>query len=325
MSPITLAITLAAALLVALLAFFGLGLNSRKRIEAQCGLASLYAMKWREFAQLVGDIMRQRGMTQVPDEGVTADAGFDRKFERGNQRYLVAIKHGAATRVGTNTLRDLRSAIATEGAGGGLVVTSGAVETAALSGLGATLEVLHGKDLWNEIAPLLPDQHKDAVRSRIKRRLTLGWLTLLIAAALAAVAASQLLQDQPHSAPDAAPPAPAPVQAEAAAEATEAPSDTPAPSTPQSPVFREVPVLTEEEADARRNDALSAVQALEGVTSADWSTRSTLVLSLASPDPDLRQLISQRVCERLVEYEELRYTRLQIQEGEGRVRWAQCQ
>lgn len=316
-------LAVAAALLVALAAFFALGLHRRRRLAARIGLSSLHAMKWREFAQLVGDVLRRRGFEPVREDERIGDAGFDLKLERGNQRYLALVKHGGATRVAGNSLRELRAAVTTEGAAGGIIVTSGRVDAeVAGSGKGLGAEVLHGEALWAELLPLLPQEQQTAVQARIARAVGGRWFALALLSVLAGGAVWLFLQ-----APVAPPPAPARSPAPAApvvrpepGVAAEAPA-APASSTP----FREVPVLTEEEALARRMAALSAVRALEGVELATWSTRSTLLLVLASADPELRRIVSDRVCEQLVEFEELRYTRLQIQETEERVRWAQCQ
>ncbi|HRQ64442.1 MAG TPA: restriction endonuclease [Xanthomonadaceae bacterium] len=327
---------LGAALAAALIAYLGLGLNRRRRLEARAGLAGLHSMKWREFAQLVGDLMRQRGLHMSNQPRSAGEGGFDLKFERGNQCYLVQIKHGGATHVGAATMRDLRAAIATEGAGGGMVVTSGAVDADVRPERGAIIiEILHGEGLWKELKPLLPVDLCDSVSARIRRLVALRWSALALAAVLAGGVVLLVMQpDSPApvavSRAPVVPPAPvasAPPGADPLPAPVESPSRLPdqAAAPPVTAALREVPVLTEAQAHQRRVDALAAVQSLEGVDSASWATRSTLVLTLSSTEPELRRMVSERVCERLVEYEELRYTRLQIQEGEDRVRWAQCQ
>lgn len=322
-------VALAAGLVVALLAYLGLGLRGRRKLEARVGLAALDTMKWREFAHLVNELMRSRGLTPIRAESSFGDAGFDLKFERGNQRYLVLIKHGGTTRVGASTLRDLRAAISTEGAGGGVVVSTGTVDRdARVARSDITIEILHGEALWKELSRQLPEDLATAARARIRIQFGMRWLAVAALTALAATSVLLALRP-PAPAPTAIrSPAPATAPAPAAAPAADAeempqpPAPAPAPVTS---TVRQVPVLTEAEAEARRALALAAVQALDGVEDASWSTRSTLVVALAPVDPEMRRVVSDRVCERLVEYEELRYTRLQLQEGPDRVRWAQCQ
>jgi restriction system protein len=326
MSDLMPLLALAAALLAALAAFFALGLHRRQRLAARIGISSLHTMKWREFAQLVGDVLRRRGFEPVRGEERIGEAGFDFKLERGNQRYLALIKHGRATRVSESTLRELRAVVTTEGAAGGIVVTSGRVD-AELAGPARVLgsEVLHGETLWTELLPLLSEAQQASVQARVARAIGVRWFALALFAVLAGGAIWLILA--PPAAPPAAPartPVPAaPVVGPEPGAVTDVPAAAAGPASPMP--FREVPVLTEEEALARRMAALTAVRALEGVEIASWATRSTLLVVLASADPELRRVVADRVCERLVEFEELRYTRLQIQETEERVRWAQCQ
>src|SRR5690606_31432614 len=66
---------------------------------------------------------------------------------------------------------------------------------------------------------------------------------------------------------------------------------------------------------------------LDEVKAAMWSTQSTLVVSMARPDSMDRGLVND-ACAILVEYEELRYSRLQLEPPPGSevpVRWRQCQ
>ena len=60
---------------------------------------------------------------------------------------------------------------------------------------------------------------------------------------------------------------------------------------------------------------------------ANWSTQSTLVVGLAREDGIDAGIVNE-ACAILVEYEELRYTRLQLEPPAGttgQVRWRQCQ
>ena len=345
------AAALVVALVIALVAYFGFGLNRRQRIEAGSGMATLNALKWRDFARLVSDLMRRRGLEPVPEDSDSGHGidGFDLRFARGNQRYLVRVKQGPATHVSAGTLRELRAAIAAEDAGGGVVVTSGLVDREALAiRSSVAVEIVHGEALWKELLNVLPTDLRAQTTSRIRRMMLLRWMALVLVAALAGGAVLLVLRnDMPASPPRPPPPVsvpradvePAPAAPESTPEApvepTPAPIETtvpeqtpivtPTPAPPPAAAIRGVPVLTEAEAEARRGAALAAVQVLDGVEDASWTTRSTLMVALSAPDPELRRLVSDRVCARLVEYEELRFTRLQIQESADRVRWAQCQ
>ena len=107
------------------------------------------------------------------------------------------------------------------------------------------------------------------------------------------------------------------------------------------------PELTEQEREHRRGLAAQRVSSLEGIASSVWSTRSTLVIALspsqapsstdaqhADPQDAGQSERSQGddlfalACAELVRFEELRYSRLQIEPPAGStrpVRWRQCQ
>ena len=89
----------------------------------------------------------------------------------------------------------------------------------------------------------------------------------------------------------------------------------------------EVASLTDEQRLQRRADAAAKVGAFAQINSAGWSTQSTLVLTLNQTDGKDRQLVDE-VCRTLTQYEELRYTRVQLDpplNSTVPVRWRQCQ
>lgn len=73
--------------------------------------------------------------------------------------------------------------------------------------------------------------------------------------------------------------------------------------------------------------AAARVADLPQATQALWSTQSTLVISMVSGD-GIDSGVVNDACAVLVEYEELRFTRLQLEPPPGSnapVRWRQCQ
>ena len=126
--------------------------------------------------------------------------------------------------------------------------------------------------------------------------------------------------------------------------ATSAPADSaPRPSTPTPapavagaptdalPTQMPDPTLDAAQLAARRAQAERAVREVPGVARATWNTRSTMVLELQREGEDLfPEHAVDAACTELVSFEELRYTRLQVQsanprnEDETHVRWRQC-
>lgn len=91
------------------------------------------------------------------------------------------------------------------------------------------------------------------------------------------------------------------------------------------------PTLDAGQRAARRAEAERNVRQLPGVEGASWTTHSTMLLELGPPTPERShdQVIAS-ACTQLVRFEELRFSRLQLQapatpgEPPGHVRWRQC-
>ena len=91
--------------------------------------------------------------------------------------------------------------------------------------------------------------------------------------------------------------------------------------------LEEVAKLTEQQRLERRLAAATEVGELEAAENAGWSTQSTLVIRMNRADGIDTGLVNE-ACAILVQYEELRYTRLQLEPPAGttgQVRWRQCQ
>jgi len=131
-------------------------------------------------------------------------------------------------------------------------------------------------------------------------------------------------------------PTPAPQPVPDTAAAAEAPAESTSevaapPAAPPAPTFQdpaslaadkamkaleEVAKLTDEQRAQRRVMAAARVADLPQATRALWSTTSTLVISLVSGD-GIDSGIVNDACAVLVEYEELRYSRLQLEPPPG--------
>jgi restriction system protein len=114
-------------LLGAVLSFIG----RRKR----AGLVSVVAnsnaadvlngMSWPEFEMLVGEAFRLQGYTVTELGGAQADGGVDLVLRKGTESFLVQCKQWKAYKVGVDVVRELYGVMASRGAAGGFVITSG--------------------------------------------------------------------------------------------------------------------------------------------------------------------------------------------------------
>jgi hypothetical protein len=88
----------------------------------------------------------------------------------------------------------------------------------------------------------------------------------------------------------------------------------------------EVSQLTPEQRAERRAETIRQLKEFGPVDSASWSGPRTITLSVNRTDGKDKALLDD-VCRRVIQHEELRYTRIQIEPPEGSalaVRWRLC-
>ena len=354
---------LGAAIAAAILALIAFGLRngmfSKSRIELAVALEQLRGLKWRKFAGFVVALLEKRGLSLDEQDRQPGEGGVDLMMRRGNARYIVQCKHGGAYHLNDAGQQELVKLINMQGAAGAILVNAGMTDpTQRATASKRGIEVLEGKELWQQLEPRLPFDIVEHIHQETTSRLQKKRRSALAAAGLFAViggVAGFLLKAPLHQSPTevTAPPVRAPASSPAPETAPPpAPQAAPATSDVTStgvPAAMPDPNMTEAQAEERRGLAENAVRALTGVREASWSTRSTMVLVLplpadiksdaptvsqaeasGAPSEDPLAPIVQVICDELTQYEELRYTRLQISyadprnEDEARVRWRQC-
>lgn len=312
------------ALLAGATIYWLFGIRGRRHTESSSGIESLATLKWRDFAHLVLEALRRNGYVEQDVERQPGDSGFDFVLNRDGQRYLLACKHGRAYLLGEQAVREFATAIRMQSADGGIIATLGNVEGFAREIADAhRIELIDGTMLWPRVAVLMaPEVREEVMRSaneRINRSLMLGAIgslglgvvAMFLAASLGLDASARIAAQRAENAPVVAAPPPRP---HAAQQANGNPAG-------------EAEPMDEQMLHARRASAMQRIDQLPTVSSAIWSTRSTLVLSLRATGEDIFDQSIDEACAVLVEYEELRYTRLQLEPPETSdqpVRWRQC-
>lgn len=312
----------------------------RERLST--GLMALSAMHWRELQRLVVAAMQERGYRPLPAAELPGEDGLV-PLLRDEGTWLLSTKHGTAYVLGTASVGEFANAMQLRGAHGGLMVTAGEVRPDTRS-LARTqrIEVLDGRTLWAEVAPLLePEQRAvilGAVHARTRRHAAIAWAVALVVAVVVFLTqgsdpASDVSGARPSAAiQPAASPAPAvedsprPPPAPAASATTSA---TPVAVTPPAPArAAPSPPATQTPDDPaalaeRRRTLARSVATLPWIVRAGWSTPSTLVIHLqpgASVDKPA-------LCGVVEAYPELRASRLQLQatgDDAPPVRFMQC-
>lgn len=85
----------------------------------------LQGMSWQEFEALVGEAYRRKGYLVKENFEKGPDGGVDLVLLDGPEKYLVQCKQWRALKVGVKVIRELYGVMASTGAVGGFVVTSG--------------------------------------------------------------------------------------------------------------------------------------------------------------------------------------------------------
>lgn len=347
-SPLIAAVVATAAALLASSWWFGV--HRRRLAETRAGVQALAGMKWRECAGLVLQAMAEKGYAELPSSRQPGDGGAEFLLVKDDERCLLGYKHGTAYRLGEANVRDFANAVQLQGAGSGILVTLGSAEGFARDlARRYGVDLMDGRSLWPQVEPFAPPAMVAAIRDQAAREIRKGQrigmagsvvlgLLVFVGGYLASRPAAVEPAAPAVAAPaaDAAPAATntdaaeAPAAAEAAAPAEAAPRFADEASQQADAALREleeVAKLTEQERMQRRLAAATEVSELEQADNALWSTQSTLVIRMADADGIDTGLVNE-ACAILVKYEELRYTRLQLEPPGGStapVRWRQCQ
>jgi restriction system protein len=310
----------------------------RERLST--GLMALSAMHWRELQRLVVAAMQERGFRPLAAPELPGEDGLV-PLLRDDATWLLSTKHGTAYVLGTAAVGEFANAMQLRGAQGGLMVTAGEVRPDTRS-LARTqrIEVLDGRTLWAEVAPLLEAEQRrvilGAVHARTRRDAAIAWGAALALAALVFVARPG---DPPVAAstvrPEAAPqqpatPAPRTPAAEPAAPASPSSASPPAAAAPSAAPARAAPAPASETVPEdpaalaqRRRTLARSVATLPWIVRAGWSTQSTLVIHL-QPGATVDK---PALCNVVEAYPELRASRLQLQatgDNAPPVRFMQC-
>lgn len=325
-SPLFAAIAVTVIALLASTWWFGV--YRRRKAEREAGVQALASMKWRECAGLVLQSLAEKGYQEEPSSRQPGDGGTEFLLVRDGERYVLGYKHGTAYRLGEANVRDFANAVQLAGAKGGILVTLGSAEGhARVLARRYEVDLIDGPQLWPQVESLVPPTVIEGIRAEASRGIERGrraGLAGSLGLGLLAFAALHLLA--PGDAGDAT---------ATTGIATAAPATAAAPPTDAASLqveaarkaLAEVENLSDEDRAKRRLAAAQRVAELAEADTAVWSTASTLVISMDSADGLDRGLVNE-ACAILVGYEELRFSRLQLEPPAGSdapVRWRQCQ
>lgn len=304
------------------------GLARRRRVEAELGVQALAGLKWREGIAVVLAALRREGYQVDEDASV---AGTETLLLKGGERILLDYKHGTSYCLGSNTVAEFFATLRLRGANRGILATLGSLDPGTAAAAGSSVQVLDGAHLWARVRDQVPEALLEAIRrdavDGTRRGLWAGAAASLVLASLAYLAVERLPVAMAAPAKDAS--------------ATAVSVVTPAPASSSAPVndltlerlnataaaMAEVARLSPEQLAQRRAAAARQVSDLPQVDAAAWSAQRTLLLLLNRTDGKDQALIEE-ACRILLQHEELRYTRIQLNppaDSTQAVRWRLCE
>lgn len=302
------------------------GVNRRRKAEIELGIQSLANLKWRECIGLVIQTLQHDGYQQAPSHQ-PGEGSTEFLLTGHGQTVLLGYKHGTAYRLGEANVRDFANGVQMQSANSGILVTLGSVEGVARDvAKRYGVQLVDGASLWRKVQDFVAPRTLARIRAeavaRTKTGLWIGTLgSLLLGVATFLTANAFTPADTRIGAASLAEPGPA------GATKTQMLAD---PTVEQinatAKAMAAVANLSDSERAQRRAEAAKKVGSIMQVDSAVWSAQSTLLLNLKTSDGHDTTLIDE-VCRILTQYEELRYTRLQLDPPTNstlQVRWRPC-
>ncbi|MCD9045635.1 restriction endonuclease [Luteimonas sp. MHLX1A] len=281
-----------------------------RRDETAAGIRALAAMSWREFLHLVLEAMARRGFTRVLDREV-ASGDSEYTLGRGQERWLLACKHGSAYVIGKLTVNELVSDVHMANATGGLLVTQGQIDdNARAASANQRIELLDGATLWPEVRELVKPAQLEAIcagaAQRARQRTLMVWLAALLAGIATFMVVPTLL----------------PPRTEASAAPTVSVPASGPPTAPSGDTLEAE--ATDLSPEQQRQAAITAIATLPMVDRALWTTQSTLEVHLLDTDADQA---FEALCPLIVRHSAISSSRIQLTPPPGsaaQVRFRQC-
>jgi len=305
--------------------YWWFGVHRRRQAETEAGINALANMKWRECIGLVLEALSREGFREAPSSRQPGDGGTEFVLTRNNEQVLLAYKHGTAYRLGEANVRDFANGVQLQGANSGILLTLGSADGAARDvARRYGVEIIDGGALWPKVQDYVPAQIVEHVRLEAADKTKRGqWIGAGVSVLAGIILFAATFPFNFDTAPQAQAAATAPVASPVAARRDQETQRIHAAGAPLAKVAN----MTRAERATRRAEAATKVSGISQVGNAGWSTQSTLSVNLNSSDGQDTELTTE-VCRILIQYEELRYTRVQLDPPMNTqipVRWRQCQ
>jgi hypothetical protein len=327
MSGVVLAVLIAVVGVVISGVWFGV--LRRRKAETELGVQALANLKWRDCIAVVLEALHRDGYQRSAVAEAPAGGATEVMLTRNGLDVLLEYKHGTAYHLTDSNVREFVNDVSLNGAREGILVTLGSAEPGALR-VAAThnVQVIVGQSLWPKVRQFVLPSLLESVRAQASAQIRKGLWAGSVASVAAGILAFVLLggRDEQRNAPVVADSDVAPLRG----QAPKAPSDAAmlAQINATAKAYEEAAKLSPEERAKRRADTAKRIADLPRVGQAAWSAQSTLIVSLDAAGDDVKDTqLLEEVCRLLLQQEEMRFTRVQLESPSGsdrRVRWRSC-
>jgi restriction system protein len=327
MSGLVLAIIVAVVGVAASTTWFGI--LRRRKAETELGIQALANLKWRDCIAIVLEALHRDGYQRSAVAEAPAGGATEVMLTKDGQDVLLEYKHGTAYHLSDSNVREFVNDVSLNGAREGILVTLGSADAGALR-VAAThnVQVIVGNALWPKVRNYVLPSLLESVRKQAGARTRMGLWSGALASVIAGALVFVLLGD--HTGADDAPQVADAEVAPLHGQAPKAPTDEQmlAQINATAKAYQEAAKLSPEERAHRRADVAHRIAGLPRVGQANWSAQSTLLVTLrsAGDDADDSRLLEE-TCRLLVQQEEMRFTRVQLEspaDSGRRVRWRSC-
>jgi hypothetical protein len=303
------------------------GVLRRRKAETELGVQALANLKWRDCLAVVLEALHRDGYQRSSVS--EAAGGAEVMLTRNGIDVLLDYKHGTAYHLSEGNVREFVNDVSLNGAREGVLVTLGTIGPDAMR-VAAThaVQLIDGRTLWpkvrNYILPALLDGVRRQASARTTRAMWMGIGGSLVAAAALFVLFGGRLPEQDKAVVDDADVA----GLHPSGRAPRSDAAMLAQINATAKALDEVAKMTPEQLAERRAAAVRRVTELPRVRMAAWSGPRTLLVSLERVGEEAKdnQLLDE-VCRTLVQNEEMRFTRVQLESpaADARVRWRLCE
>ena len=325
MSGLVLAVLVAVVGVVA--SFLWFGVLRRRKAEIELGVQALANLKWRDCIAVVLEALHRDGYQRSAVAEAPAGGATEVMLTRNGLDVLLEYKHGTASHLTDSNVREFVNDVSLNGAREGILVTLGSADAGALRVASThNVQIIGGPALWPKVRQFVLPSLLETVRGQAGARTRNGlWAGTLLSIA-AGVLIYVVMGGRGNEAPVVADSDVAPLHE----QAPKAPTDAAmlAEMNATAKAYEEAAKLSPEARAQRRAETARSIAALPRVGQAQWSAQSTLLVNLDTEGDDAKDTqLLEEVCRLLLQHEEMRFTRVQLESpasSSRRVRWRSC-